>query len=87
VERRAGAWRAGRARGESGIGGRAAAKCLPNIRVGLEGVSQDLGFRGFVGCFTARFGVEPKFTRFLAEVLFSPPAETTEISEFPFRNC
>lgn len=64
---------------------------MPKFRVGLEGVSQDLGFGGFVGCFAARFGVEPKFTRFFGRsAFFSPPAETTEISEiseFPFRNC
>jgi hypothetical protein len=51
-------------------------------------VSHDLEFVRFVGCFAARFGAEPKFTRiFLAELIFFAPAKKKEISEFPFRNC
>jgi hypothetical protein len=46
---------------------------MPKFRVGLEGVSQDLGFGGFVGCFAARFGVEPKFTRFFGQSAFFRP--------------
>jgi hypothetical protein len=46
---------------------------MPKFRVGLEGVSQDLGFGGFVGCFAAHFGMKPKFTRaFWLKCFFRP---------------